>query len=90
MEENEKIYTLVASTNSGRYALDDPEHGQDLTSGTNLSILVGGQWIDGVVEHNGMAYALSYGGGNRPRAGYVFYATDGSVVGLCVGMRCKL
>ncbi len=88
--EEQKTYTLVASSNSGRYALDDPEHGQDLTSGQSLAILVGAQWIEGRVEHNGMVYAAGYGGGNRPKAGYVFLDQYGHVCGLCVGMRVKL
>src|SRR5690242_8003956 len=50
---DDTIHTLVASSNRGRYALDDPEHGHDLTSGEPITILVGGQWIEGRIEHSG-------------------------------------
>jgi hypothetical protein len=40
------VYTLVISSVRGRYALDDPLHDQDLTSGQALAILLGGHWID--------------------------------------------
>ncbi len=49
--------TLVASSNSGRYAIDDPEHGQDLTGGQVLEIFLGGVWISGSIEHAGRLYA---------------------------------
>ncbi|HYU76722.1 MAG TPA: DUF5348 domain-containing protein [Ktedonobacteraceae bacterium] len=48
---------LVASSNSGRYAVDDPEHGQDLTGGQVLEIFLGGVWISGSIEHGGKLYA---------------------------------
>ena len=38
----ESISTLVPSTNSGRYALDDPISGPDVTSGQPLAVLLGG------------------------------------------------
>lgn len=46
------ISTLVPSSNRGRYALDDSEHGHDLTSGEPIAILLGGQWITGRIEHS--------------------------------------
>jgi hypothetical protein len=49
-------HTLVPSTNRGRYALDDPE-GQDITGGDRIIVWLGGQWIEGSVEHAGMLYA---------------------------------
>jgi len=39
---NETMYTLVLSTNRGRYALDDPISGPDVTSGQPLAVLLGG------------------------------------------------
>ena len=51
--KDDTIYTLVTSSNRGRYALDDPETGHDLTSGESIAILLGGQWIPGHIEHSG-------------------------------------
>jgi hypothetical protein len=51
--KDDTISTLVASSNRGRYALDDPETGHDLTSGEPIAILLGGQWIPGRIEHSG-------------------------------------
>src|SRR5260370_42704792 len=50
---DDTIYTLVPSSNRGRYALDDPETGHDLTSGEPIAILLGSQWIEGSIEHSG-------------------------------------
>jgi Domain of unknown function (DUF5348) len=50
---DDTISTLVPSSNRGRYALDDPEHGHDLTSSEPIAILLGGQWIEGHIEHSG-------------------------------------
>lgn len=91
------VYTLVPSMNSGRYALDDPEHGRDITSGTNLAIRLGGQWIEGSVEYAGDRY-VNMGmqhGGEPPRLprvldGYYFIANDGTMCGLCTGMSVRL
>jgi uncharacterized protein DUF5348 len=52
----ESISTLVPSTNAGRYALDDPVSGPDVTSGQSLAVLLGGYWIEGRVEHAGNLY----------------------------------
>jgi Domain of unknown function (DUF5348) len=54
MSTNATIYTLVASTNRGRYCLDDPECGHDLTSGEPIALLLGGHWIEGRIEHSTM------------------------------------
>ena len=53
----ESVSTLVPSTNAGRYALDDPVSGPDVTSGQPLAVLLGGHWIEGRVEHAGNLYA---------------------------------
>jgi hypothetical protein len=39
-------------SNRGLYALDDPEYRHNLTSGEPLTILPGGHWIEGCVEHS--------------------------------------
>ena len=78
------IYTLVPSTSRGRYALDDPLHGQDLTSGQSLALVLGGRWIDDSIEYASCLYANEH----MPQAvysGYYFLASDGNVCGLCEG-----
>lgn len=81
------IHTLVASFNAGRYALDSPA-GQDITSGDVIAIELGGQWIEGSVEHAGLLYAREgYSGGKRVEGGYYFIARGGGICGLCVGMK---
>ena len=84
---HETIYTLVPSTNWGRYALDDPE-GQDITSGDRMAIWLSGQWIEGSVEHAGKLYASESSG--RAESGYSFIASTGGVCGLCTGMNVRL
>jgi hypothetical protein len=43
MQEDEaRVYTLVASRNPGRYALDEQDGG-DVTTGQPLAILLGGR-----------------------------------------------
>ncbi|HZR41990.1 MAG TPA: DUF5348 domain-containing protein [Ktedonobacteraceae bacterium] len=90
MEENEKDYrVLVASSNAGRYALDHPTYGPDLTSGTVVSIQIGGRWVRGHVEHYNGAYA----GTEQPartKGGYVFIDEQGNICGLCAGLCVKL
>ena len=49
---NDTIHTLVPSSNRGRYALDDSEHGHDLTGGEPIAIFLGNQWIAGRLEHS--------------------------------------
>lgn len=85
---DDTIYTLVPSTRRGRYALDDPLHGQDLTSGQSLALLLGGRWIDGSIEHASGLYASEHT--TRPvSSGYYFLASDGTVCGLCAGMKVR-
>jgi hypothetical protein len=82
------IHTLVPSTSRGRYALDDPLHGQYLTSGQTLALLLGGRWIDGSIEHASGLYAREH----TPQpvsSGYYFLASDGNVCGLCAGMKVR-
>ena len=88
---NETVYTLVPSTNRGRYALDDPQ-GYDLTSGQPVSLLLGDCWIEGSIEHSANLYAHDYHipyvqGALR---GYYFIANNGMVCGLCTGMSIRL
>jgi Domain of unknown function (DUF5348) len=75
----ETAHTLVPSTNRGRYALDDPEQGHDLTSGEQVAIVLGGQWIEGRVEHANLIYAIEgcISPHNLTSAGYSFIASDG-------------
>lgn len=89
-------HVLVASSNSGRFALDDAD-GQDLTCGNRVSILLGGQWIDGRVEHDTQLYPQGRSFEEvmrktplRYTGGYFFVASDGNICGLCVGMRVRL
>jgi hypothetical protein len=86
MPENE-IHTLVASRNRGRYALDDPD-GPDLTAGEAIAVWLGGQWIAGHIEHAGSLYAVERTG--QTERGYFFCASDGTICGLCSGMRVRL
>jgi len=85
---DETVHTLVASSNRGRYALDDPQAGQDITSGSALAILLAGLWIPGRIEHGGALYASERGG--QPESGYYFLASVGGSCGLCAGMKVKL
>src|SRR6516225_720478 len=55
---DQRVSTLVPSTSRGRYALDDPVHGQDVTAGNVLQVLLGGHWIRGSIEHASGLYAL--------------------------------
>ena len=84
---NDTMHTLVVSTNRGRYALDDPE-GQDITGGDRIAVWLGGQWIEGSVEHAGSLYASESSG--RPERGYYFVARNGGMCGLCTGMRVRI
>lgn len=82
MSYSEEIRTLVASTNSGRYALDDSECGGDLTTGQPVLVKLAGVWIEGRVEYG---KALYLGG----QSGYYLETCDGKC-GLCVGMQVRL
>lgn len=90
-------HRLVASTNSGRFALDQ-ENGRDLTCGDRVSILLGGQWIEGRVEHDQRLYPQSpqtFEEAMRQTptqfaGGYYFVAEDGNICGLCIEMRVRL
>lgn len=83
---DETIHRLVASSNRGRYALDEPD-GPDLTAGDAIAISLGGHWIAGYVEHAGYLYTLEQSG--QAARGYYFCAPDGSCCGLCTGMRIR-
>jgi Domain of unknown function (DUF5348) len=85
------ISTLVASSTKGRYALDDPETGHDLTSGEPIAIRLGGQWIEGHIEHSRQRYASAHLISQHILPGYYFIASsDGAVCGLCTGMQVRL
>jgi hypothetical protein len=85
---DDTVYMLVISSTRGRYALDDAEHGQDITSGQALAILLDGRWIEGSIEHAGGLYTLEQAA--QPfSSGYYFLASDSNVCGLCVGMKVR-
>ena len=85
---NETVYTLVPSTNAGRYALDDPVSGPDVTSGQSLAVLLGGHWINGRVEQTSNLYTNERSG--QVERGYYFIAADdGTICGLCTGMQVR-
>ena len=87
---DDTIYMLVASSNRGRYALDDPEQGHDVTSGEPIAILLGGRWIAGRIEHGRERYASEHLVVQRVLPGYSFIASgDGAVCGLCTGMHVQ-
>jgi hypothetical protein len=85
---DQTIHTLVPSTSRGRYSLDDPVSGQDITSGDVLLILLGGHWIEGSIEHAGGLYALEHAA-QPVTSGYYFLAYGGSICGLCAGMKVR-
>jgi len=90
------VCDLVASSNSGRFALGEAD-GHDLTCGSCISLLLGGQWIDGCVEHMHGLYPQERTFEQVMRdtpmsflGGYFFVASDGNICGLCVGMQVRL
>jgi hypothetical protein len=53
MSSEDSIYTLVPSSNRGRYAGDDSDHGPDLSSGRAIAIeVLNGVWINGEIQHS--------------------------------------
>jgi hypothetical protein len=85
------IHTLGPSTSRGRYSLDDPVSGQDITSGDVLLILLGEHWTQGSVEHASGLYALEHAA-HPVSSGYYFLASDGSVCSvhsLCADMKVR-
>jgi hypothetical protein len=87
MPEN-TIHTLVPSTSRGRYGLDGPVSGPDITSGQPLTLLLGEHWIDGSIEHASGLYATQQA--SQPvSSGYYFLASDGNMCGLCAGMKVR-
>jgi hypothetical protein len=89
-------HILTASTNRGKFALDDPEMGEDITAGCRLEIWLAGQWISGTVRHMVECYpGQSQVGLFEPAEGpaihgYYFEANGGGICGLCVGQRVRL
>lgn len=77
--------TLVLSSNRACYAVGDPMHGPDLSTGRPIEIFLGGQWVPGHVDH-GARYAA-----NAPAYvdGYCFISDSGDICGLCCGMRVR-
>ena len=87
---DDSMHILVPSTNGSRYALDDPDHGQEVTSGSSIAILLHGQWIEGKVKHAEFLHAGDYNIKERVLDGYYFIASDGNVYALCFGMKICL
>lgn len=85
---NTAVRTLVLSSTSGYYALDDPVEGADLTVGTPIEIRLGGHWIAGTIAHGGGLYAVD--GEARGSRGYYFISSTGQLCGLCAGMKVRL
>ena len=52
-------HILVPSTNRGRFSLDDPQYGADLTCGDRITLLVQGHWITGQIEHHRTGYSFA-------------------------------
>lgn len=82
-EQIPEEHTLVASAWHGRFALD-AENGPNLSCGQSMSILICGQWIDGLVQHD-FVYVTQRG----PASGYFLECPDGTCIGLCAGMRVR-
>ena len=78
------MFTFVASTNRGRYALDrsDSVH---VTAGTRLVVLLGGYWIVGIVEHSRI-----YSGEDGIECGCFFIADSGECCGVCANVQVRV
>ena len=85
-DENEKTHTLVASSTSGRYALDDAIYGHALTSGERIAIYLNGCWITGRVEHGSLLYAINdYVAPMGVKSGYYFLSDKGGELRVICG-----
>lgn len=82
--------TLQFSSNSGRYQVGSDELAPDVTSGAACEIYLNGTWTPGHIEH-APVYAVERHVVSKAKiSGYYFIARDGSVCGLCVGMRVRI
>lgn len=93
--------TLVLSSNRGRYAIDDPTYGPDLSARLCILVCIGNQWVPGRVEYNHDPIYATLGPqtlgevaqmATKPKAigGYYVELDGGEIVGLCVGMRVRI
>lgn len=80
---------LVHSSNSGRYAMNDPETGSEVTNGQVCEVFLGGTWIPGSIEHSGNLYAIE-GTTQQAFSGYYFISDAGGVCGLCIDMKVRI
>jgi Domain of unknown function (DUF5348) len=80
---------LVHSSNTGRYALDDPQAGREIINGQTCEIFLNGGWIQGSVEHSGNLYAIE-GTTQHAFSGYYFIASNGGICGLCTNMKVRI
>lgn len=71
------VHTLVASSNRGRFALDNAQHGRDLICGDVISVQKGKSWVSGHVEHT-------------QKTGYYLDVDGGVSFQLRAGMRVRL
>lgn len=86
---------LMLSSNKGRYAicttgsvLFENEVYPDLTAGMLIEVCLGGRWIRGSVQY-GFVYTAPLPHDDTI-GGYYFVASDGSVAGLCIGMKVRI
>jgi hypothetical protein len=77
---------------AGRYAILVDEGNvfanPDLHTDFHCWIKLAGMWIEGAIRHGNKMYSIE-----RPKgcySGYYFQALDGSVCGLCIGMKVRI
>jgi Domain of unknown function (DUF5348) len=87
---DDSMHMLVPSTNKDRYALDDSEHGREITSGSSIAILLHGKWREGKVKQAESLHTGDYNMKERVPGGYYFIARDDNVYTLCSGMKICL
>lgn len=83
-QEERQEHTLVASNFPGRFALDR-EDGENVSCGLGLEVLICGQWIAGLVEHE-FVYITQKG----QASGYFLECSDGTWIGLVTGMKVRI
>lgn len=79
---------LVASSVSGRYALDTAS-GPDLHSNTRVALVFGDSLVTGEIQHGSRGYLCARGVVTGEYGGYYFLADNGQVFGLRIGMLVR-
>ena len=88
--------TLVLSTNSGRYAINDPVDGRDLTNGDAVIVMAGDSWVHGWIAHSSEHSTAGVYAAERAKydhikiVGYYVQLEAGGVLGLCSGMKVRV